>query len=121
MRTRFDHIFCRRTGFVTLDRLLQRLHTNKAELLTVLERPEIPLHTNASERGILCHVIKRKISSGTDSNTGRDCRDTFLGLMRTCAKLGIAFRDYPGDRLRTPNHIAMLYLPELVASRRQLA
>jgi hypothetical protein len=46
MRTRFDRIFRRRTGFVTLDRLLQRLHANKAELLTVLARPEIPLHTN---------------------------------------------------------------------------
>jgi hypothetical protein len=36
---RFDRIFLRRTGFVTLDRLLQRLHANKAELLTVLDRP----------------------------------------------------------------------------------
>ena len=33
---RFDYIFCRRTGFATLDRLLQRLHANKAELLAVL-------------------------------------------------------------------------------------
>jgi hypothetical protein len=46
LRTRFDRIFRRRTGFVTLDRSLKRLHTNKAELLMVLERPEIPLHTN---------------------------------------------------------------------------
>ena len=121
MRTRFDRIFCRRTGFVTLDRLLQRLHANKAELLTALDRPEIPLHTNGSERDIRCHVTKRKISGGTHSDTGRDCRDAFLGLMHTCAKLGIAFWDYLGDRLRTPNHIAMPYLPELVASRRQIA
>ena len=121
MRTRFDRIFCRRTGFVTLDRLLQRLHANKAELLTVLDRPEIPLHTNGSERDIRCHVTKRKISGGTHSNTGRDCRDAFLGLMQTCTKLGIAFWDYLGDRLRTPNHLAMTYLPDLVAGRRQLA
>ena len=40
---RFDRIFTRQTGFVTLDRLLKRLHANKAELLEVLERPEIPL------------------------------------------------------------------------------
>lgn len=117
MRTRFDRIFRRRTGFVTLDRLLQRLYANKTELLTVLDRPEIPLHTNGSERDIRCHVIKRKISGGTHSDTGRDCRDAFLGLMHTCTKLGIALWDYLGDRLRTPHHLAVPYLPDLIASR----
>src|SRR5271163_729153 len=37
----FDRIFTSKTGFVTLDRLLARLHANKAELLKVLDRPEI--------------------------------------------------------------------------------
>jgi hypothetical protein len=46
LRARFDRIFMRKTGFVTLDRLLARLHANKSELLMVLDRPEIPLHTN---------------------------------------------------------------------------
>ena len=121
MRTRFDRIFCRRTGFITLDRLLQRLHANKAELLTVLDRPEIPLHTNGSERDIRCHVIKRKISGGTHSGAGRDCRDAFLGLMLTCSKLGIAFWDYLGDRLRTPQYLAVPYLPDIVCRPRQTA
>ncbi|MFL5283622.1 MAG: hypothetical protein ACJ8AW_22190 [Rhodopila sp.] len=47
LRARFDRIFRRRTGFATLDRLLARLWANKAELLRVLDRPEVPLHTNA--------------------------------------------------------------------------
>ncbi len=47
LRARFDRILHRRTGFVTLDRLLVRLHANKLELLMVLDRPEIPLHTMA--------------------------------------------------------------------------
>jgi len=42
---------------VTLDRLLERLHANKAELLMVLERPEIPLHTNGSENDVRCYVM----------------------------------------------------------------
>jgi hypothetical protein len=42
-------LFKRRTGFATLDRLLARLHANKAELLMALDRPEIPLHTNSAE------------------------------------------------------------------------
>ena len=40
LRARFDRIFLGLTGFATLDRLLARLHANKAELLMVLERPE---------------------------------------------------------------------------------
>gem|GEM_PF-2821132 len=80
MRARFDRIFSRRTGFATPDRLLARLHANKPELLMALDHPEIPLHTNGSERDIRCQVIKRKISGGTHSDDGRDCRDAFLGL-----------------------------------------
>ena len=102
MRARFDRIFARRTGFALLDRLLARLHANKPELLMVLDRPDIPLHTNGSERDICCQVIKRKISGGTRSDAGRDCRDAFLGLLHTCAKLGVGFRDHLADRLGVP-------------------
>jgi len=121
LRARFDRIFRRRTGFVTLDRLLARLHANKPELLMVLDRPEIPLHTNGSERDIRLHVTKRKISGGTRSVDGRDCRDAFLGLMRTAAKLGIAFWDYLGDRLSIPGQPIVPYLPDLVRCRGQPA
>ena len=100
LRTRFDRIFLGRTGFVTLDRLLARLHANRAELLMVLERPEIPLHTNGSENDIRCHVTRRKISGGTRSDVGRDCRDAFLSLAKTCDKLGIAAWDYLGSRFK---------------------
>ena len=80
LRVRFDRIFRRRTGFTTLDRLLARLHANKAELLMVLDRPDTPLHTNGSENDIRCQVTHRKISAGTRGDTGRDCRDAFLGI-----------------------------------------
>lgn len=99
MRARFDRIFTRKTGFVTLDRLMARLHGRKDELLRVLDRPEIPLHTNGSENDIRCHVTKRKISGGTWSDPGRQARDTFLGLLKTCQKLSVSFFDYLGDRL----------------------
>jgi len=104
LRARFDHIFRRRTGFATLDRLLARLHANKAELLMVLEQPEIPLHTNGSENDIRCQVTRRKVSAGTRSDIGRDCRDAFLGLIKTCDKLGIAVWDYLGNRLGVAGH-----------------
>jgi Transposase IS66 family len=121
LRARFDRIFCRHTGFVTLDRLLARLHANKAELLTVLDHPNIPLHTNGSERDIRSHVTKRKVSGGTRSDIGRDCRDAFLGLAKTCAKLGIAFWDYLGSRLRISGQPAVAPLPDIIRCRGQPA
>jgi Transposase IS66 family len=117
LRARFDRIFRRRTGFATLDRLLARLHANKAELLLVLDRPEVPLHTNGSERDLRPQVIKRKISGGTRSDQGRDCRDAFLGLLQTCAKLGISFWDYLGDRLAVLPGPEVPHLPDLVRLR----
>jgi Transposase IS66 family len=116
---RFDRIFTRKTGFVTLDRLLARLHANKSELLMVLDRPEIPLHTNGSENDIRCHVTRRKLSGGTRSDLGRDCRDAFLGLAKTCAKLKIAFWDYLGDRLVVPGAQAIPHLPEIILAKAQ--
>jgi hypothetical protein len=121
LRARFDRIFHRKTGFVTLDRLLQRLHVNKPELLRVLDRPEIPLHTNGSENDIRCQVTKRQVSGGTKSDAGRDCRDAFLGLGKTCRKLGIAFWDYLGARLGVSDSLDVPYLPHIVRCRAQPA
>ena len=117
LRARFDRIFRRRTGFVTLDRLLARLHDRKEELLLVLDRPEIPLHTNGSENDIRCHVTKRKVSGGTWSEAGRDARDACLGLIKTCQKLGVAFFDYLGHRLAVPNAPLVPPLPNLICAR----
>ncbi len=113
----FDRIFTHKTGFVTLDRLLARLHGNKSELLMALERPEILLNTNGSENDIRSHVTKRKISGGTRSDAGRDCRDAFLGLAKTCAKLGIAFWDYLGTRLAIPGQPEIPHLSAIVRHR----
>jgi len=111
---RFDSIFSTITGFATLDRLLERLRARKKELLAVLERPEIPLHTNGSENDIRCQVTRRKISGGTRSDEGRDNRDAFLSLMKTCAKQMISFWDYPGARLDIPGAAHIPPLPQLI-------
>ncbi len=114
LRARFDRIFKRRTGYMTLDRLLARLHRRKPELLRVLQHPEIPLHTNGSENDIRACVTKRKISGGTMSTPGRTARDVLLGLMKTCRKLGVSFYRYLGDRLRVPDATTVPPLPDLV-------
>ena len=71
--------------------MLRHLHRRKSELLLVLRRPDIPLHTNGSETDIRDFVKKRKVSGGTRSELGRQCRDTFASLKKTCRKLGISF------------------------------
>jgi hypothetical protein len=88
-----------KTRYQGLNQLLRRLHQNKAELLLVLDRPDIPLHTNGNEGDVRDYVKKRKVSGGTRSDLGRRCRDTFASLKKTCRKLGVCFWDYLKDRI----------------------
>ena len=114
---RFDALFTSKTGFITLDRLLARIHANRLELLVVLDRPEVPLNTNGSENDIRAMVTRRKLSAGTRSQSGKQARDTFIGLMKTCRKLGISYWHYLGDRLQVPNATPVPSLPGLVRQR----
>ncbi len=117
LEAKFDWIFSRKTGFVALDAALERLKGKKKELLMVLERPEIPLHTNGSENDIRFYVTKRKISGGTRSEAGKECRDAFLSLAKTCVKLDISFWDYLGCRLGVPDAPLIRPLPEIIRER----
>ena len=90
-RTAFYRHFTQRTEYTALDQLIKRLYRRKDELLLVLRRPEISLHTNGSETDIRDYVKKRKVSGGTRSDPGRQCRDTFASLKKTCRKLGVFF------------------------------
>jgi hypothetical protein len=114
LRARFDRLVATRTGFATLDRLLARLQANRDELLVVLDRPEVPLHTNDAENDLRAVVTRRKLSGGTHSDAGRACRDAFLGLKKTCAKLGIRFWDFLGARLQVPAAPAVPSLDRLI-------
>ena len=106
--SRFTAIFTQITGYATLDQTIKRLHKHKNELLLVLRRPDIPLHTNGSETDIRDFVKKRKVSGGTRSDLGRQCRDTFASLKKTCRKLGVSFWLYLLDRVSLDNAIAPL-------------
>ena len=117
LRARFDRVFGRVTGFAALDEVVARLRANKAELLLVLDRPEIPLHSNGAENAIRCLVTKRRISGETRSEAGKQARDTFLSLLKTCAKLAVSFWDYLGARLKIPEASAVPWLPDLVRQR----
>lgn len=112
LEARFDTLCATKTCFASLNSALKRLRDNKAELLLVLERPDIPLHNNLSENDIREYVKKRKISGSTRSDEGRRCRDTFTSLKKTCRKHGISFWAYLSDRIRGSGRI--LPLPDLL-------
>jgi hypothetical protein len=114
LRARFDRIFTKKTGFALLDRQLRRLHARKADLLRLLERPQIPLHTNGSENDIRSWVTKRAISGGTVSDAGKAARDTMLGLLKTCRKLNVSFYGFLADRFGVQGAPHVPRLPDLV-------
>ena len=102
LRARFDRVFNRTTGFAALDAVLDRLFAIKVELLLVLDRPDVPLHTNVSEGDIRCRVEERKISGCTRGEQGKRCNDTFASISKTLRKHGIGFLHYLRDRFGLP-------------------
>ena len=105
LSTQFDIFFNMETSWPAMNKALKLNLKNKQRLLRVLERPEIPLHNNLSENDIREVAKKRKISAGTRGDFGRECRDTFLSLKKTCRKLGISFWHYLYDRIAHQNQI----------------
>jgi hypothetical protein len=100
LETRFAAVVEQRTGYPSIDGPLKEMRDHQADLLRVLQRPEVPLHNNGRESDIREFVKRRKISGGTRSAAGRRCRDTFASLKKTCRKLGVRFWDYLHDRVR---------------------
>jgi hypothetical protein len=100
LAARFDALVEARTGYPSIDGVLKEMRDHRADLLRVLERPDVPLHNNAMESDIREFVKRRKISGGTRNEAGRRCRDTFASLKKTCRKLGLRFWDYLQDRVR---------------------
>jgi hypothetical protein len=92
LRARFDRIFRRRTGFVTLDRLLKRLNACQLGRAAdgVCSGRKSRYVPTGSENDIPCQGTRRKLSAGSRSGAGRDCSDTLRGLAKTCAKHGVA-------------------------------
>ena len=99
LTARFETLCSQRTVYPSINNVLNDLREHQADLLRVLEHPEVPLHNNASESDIRDYVKKRKISGSTRSDDGRRCRDTFASLKKTCRKLGIRFWEYLRDRI----------------------
>lgn len=115
LTARFDALVNQQTGFPSINGVLKDMREHKADLLRVLERPEVPLHNNTSESHVRDYVKKRKISGSTRSDEGRRCRDTFASLKKTCRCLGVPFWTYLLDRVKGLGKIS--HLADLLRQR----
>jgi len=95
----FDNVFKPETGYYALDRRIKKVLRQKAELLTVLAFPQMPLHNNPCELDVREKVVQRKIRNCHRSAAGAKASDLFLGLMGTCRKNKISFWNFLKDRI----------------------
>ena len=93
---------------IVFETFLRRIRQHRGDLLRVLARSDMPLHTNASETDIRDYVKVRKISGATRSDLGHQCRDTFASLKKTCRMLGVSFWAYLTDRLTNAGKVPPL-------------
>lgn len=113
---RFDQIFGRCYRDKTeLNAVLHQIREHKIELLQVLDCPQLPLHNNAAETDIREYVTRRKISGGTRSEAGRVARDTFVGLKKTCRKLGVSFWEFLMSRIHCNDEVPLL--PDVIRTK----
>ncbi|MGC1955522.1 MAG: hypothetical protein WA970_23685 [Gammaproteobacteria bacterium] len=84
-------------------------------MLLVLERPDVPLHTNDAENDLRNRVKKRRISADTRSDAGLCSWDTFASLKKTCQKRRVSFWSFVIDRVTGTNTLPLL--PALIQAR----
>jgi hypothetical protein len=115
LAAQFDELFATHTGYHDLDQRIQKTRPKKDSLLQVLEHPELPLPTNASELAVRQRVRKRDVSFGPRSPLGAQAWDTFATLADTARKLGIRFYAYIQDRISESHQIP--HLATLITQR----
>ena len=115
----FDTLVDQETGYDALDDRIVKTADKRAQLLAVLDHPDIPLHNNDMELGARRRVRKRDVSFGPQSRTGARAWDTFQTLTATATKLGVGFFHYLRDRLVSPDTTPSL--AERIAERAGIA
>lgn len=96
---KFDRLFATKTGYAELDARIEKTQTKKAQLLLVLEHPEIPLHNNPAELGARAQARKRDINLQTRNEKGTQAKDSLMTIVQTAKKLGVNVFNYFYDRI----------------------
>lgn len=77
---RYDALVIMKSTSPVVTGVIESFHEYRDEMLKVLDHPWLPLHNNASEKGITGFVKRRKISGSTKSEKGRTFRDGLATL-----------------------------------------
>jgi hypothetical protein len=108
LRLEFDELFSTRTGYAALDDRIAKTAAKKAELLTVLSVPVVPLHNNASELSARVSARRRDVSLHSRSERGARAMDIFTTLVETSKKLRVSAYAYFRDRITRRFHLSSL-------------
>ena len=108
LRSEFGKLFSTESGYKQLDERKRLTLLKIAELLLVLEHPELPLHNNPAELAARTMVQRRNISYATQTLEGTQAWDTFISLVATTRQLGISFFEYIRDRISQVGNIPSL-------------
>jgi hypothetical protein len=99
LKAQFDKLFSTRTGYLELDKRIEKIATKKENLLTVLNYTEVPLHNNASENGARVQKRREDVSLQTKSQDGTIAKDAMMSIVESCKKLDINARKLIQDRI----------------------
>jgi hypothetical protein len=118
LETQFDQLFSTSTGYDDLDDRIAKTRANKAELLRVLDLPQLPLHNNDAELGARVQARVRDVSYQTRTDKGTKIKDTFMTINQTAKKLGVSFYAYVHDRVT--GQFQLPSLADLILQKAQL-
>ncbi len=104
----FDQLFSTGTGYWALDKRIELTQAKKDGLLLVLAYPWLPLHNNPAEIAVRELVIKRKISYGTRSESGKIAWENMMSILDTCRKHKVSFYEYMKEVLSGKPHVKNL-------------
>jgi len=99
LKAQFDELFSTQTGYLELDKRIEKIASKKENLLTILTYAEVPLHNNASENGARVQKRREDVSLQTKTKDGTIAKDAMMSIIESCKKLGINARKFIHDRL----------------------
>lgn len=105
--TRFAHI-------PDVVRLQKRLDEHRVGIMLFVDRPDVPMTNNASERDIRPFALQRKVTGGTRSSRGSFTLATNMSVTQTLRKNGLPLRAWVGAAFEA--HVAGRAPPSVFAA-----
>lgn len=99
LKSQFEELFKPGGEYHQLDKQIEKSRSKRAQLLVVLDHPELPLHNNPAELGARQRVRKLDVSLAAASQAGLRAWDALQTVVATARKLGVNVYHYLLDRV----------------------